>query len=106
MSKKSMPIYKLDVEEQELSDLLDNAVKKKSIKSVPNVKKEIKRITGIFKENGNKNKRVSLRMTENDFYKAQEIARQEGLPYQTFLSSIFHKYLSGRLVEKKVAFRA
>jgi predicted DNA binding CopG/RHH family protein len=103
MSKKIVHTYILDSEEQELSDLLDNSVEKKTLKSIPNVKKEIQRITIIAKENGNKNKRVSLRMTENDFYKAQEIARQEGLPYQTFLSSVFHKYLTGRLVEKKAA---
>jgi predicted DNA binding CopG/RHH family protein len=79
---KKMVSYKLDSEEQALSDLLDNAIDKKILKSVPNVEKEIPRVTAIFQENGNKNKRVSLRMTENDFYKAQEIARQEGLPYQ------------------------
>ena len=103
MPKKTIHSYKLDAEEQELSDLLDNAVDKKTLKSVPNVKKEIQRVTAIFKENGNKTKRVSLRMTENDFHKAQEIARQEGLPYQTFLSSVFHKYLTGRLTEKRAA---
>ena len=28
-------------------------------------------------------------------------AREEGIPYQTLLSSVIHKYLSGRLIEKR-----
>jgi predicted DNA binding CopG/RHH family protein len=33
----------------------------------------------------------------------QIIAAQEGLPYQTLVSSIIHKYVSGYLIEKKKA---
>jgi len=49
----------------------------------------------------NKNRRVNLRVTERDFNLAHSRAREEGIPYQTFLSSVIHKYLSGRLVEKR-----
>ena len=48
----------------------------------------------------NKSKRVNLRMTERDFNLAHSRAREEGVPYQTLLSSVIHKYLSGRLTEK------
>lgn len=40
-------------------------------------------------------------MTEHDFNLAHARAREEGIPYQTLLSSVIHKYLSGRLTEKK-----
>jgi len=47
----------------------------------------------------NKSRRVNLRMTERDFLLAHSRAREEGIPYQTLLSSVIHKYLSGRLKE-------
>jgi len=44
---------------------------------------------------------VNLRVTERDFTLAHARAREEGIPYQTLLSSVIHKYLSGRLTEKR-----
>ncbi len=49
----------------------------------------------------NKTRRVNLRMTERDFALAHARAREEGMPYQTLLSSVIHKYLSGRLAESR-----
>ena len=49
----------------------------------------------------NKTRQVHLRVTERDFNLALSRAREEGMPYQTLLSSVIHKYLSGRLVEKR-----
>ena len=51
----------------------------------------------------NKTRRVNLRVTERDFNLAHSHsrARGEGIPYQTLLSSVIHKYLSGRLVERR-----
>ena len=43
-----------------------------------------------------KTRRVNLRVTERDFNLAHARAREEGIPYQTLLSSVIHKYLSGR----------
>ena len=47
-----------------------------------------------------KDKRVNIRMSERDLVRLQKTAAQEGLPYQTLISSILHKYINGRLVEK------
>ena len=49
----------------------------------------------------NKSRRVNLRVTERDFKLAHSRAREEGIPYQTLLSSVIHKYLTGRLLEKR-----
>ena len=49
----------------------------------------------------NKTRRVNLRVTERDFNLAHSRARGECIPYQTLLSSMIHKYLSGRLVERR-----
>ena len=48
-----------------------------------------------------KTRRVNLRVTERDYNRAHARAREEGIPYQTLLSSVIHKYLSGRLIEKR-----
>lgn len=47
-----------------------------------------------------KDKRVNIRMTERDLVRIQKNAMREGLPYQTYISSILHKFINGRLLEK------
>ena len=47
-----------------------------------------------------KDKRVNIRMAERDLVRFQKTAAQEGLPYQTLISSILHKFINGRLIEK------
>lgn len=49
----------------------------------------------------NMTKRVDLRLTEHDFGLALSRSREEGMPYQTLLSGVIHKDLSGRLIEKR-----
>lgn len=44
-----------------------------------------------------KDKRINLRLTEKDFHLIQIRAVEEGIPYQTLISSIIHKYLNGTL---------
>src|SRR5471030_2338641 len=67
------------------------------LRSIPKLQPEKKRIQNIAKSHGIKNRRISLRMTEWDFTRIQEEALKDGLPYQSLLSSIIHKYLTGQL---------
>jgi predicted DNA binding CopG/RHH family protein len=67
------------------------------LRSIPKLAAEKKRIQNIAKAHSIKNRRISLRMTEWDFARIQEEALKEGLPYQSLLSSIIHKYLTGQL---------
>ncbi len=46
-----------------------------------------------------KNRRVNIRISAMDLEGLQAKAAQEGLPYQTLMASILHKYVSGRLIE-------
>ncbi|MBN2561676.1 MAG: antitoxin [Phycisphaerae bacterium] len=50
-----------------------------------------------------KNKRINIRLSERDLLGIQTKAVEEGLPYQTLISSVLHKYLRGTLTEKKRA---
>jgi len=47
-----------------------------------------------------KDKRVNIRISKMDLDLLQEKALIEGLPYQTLMSSVLHKYVTGRLKEK------
>ncbi|MFB3885538.1 MAG: antitoxin [Thermodesulfobacteriota bacterium] len=48
-----------------------------------------------------KDKRLNIRISERDLNELQKKAVSEGLPYQTFVSSIIHKYINGKLIEAK-----
>jgi predicted DNA binding CopG/RHH family protein len=46
-----------------------------------------------------KDKRLNIRISERDLLELQKRAVIEGLPYQTYVSSIIHKFINGNLVE-------
>jgi predicted DNA binding CopG/RHH family protein len=48
-----------------------------------------------------KDKRLNIRISERDLIELQRKAVREGLPYQTFVASILHKFINGQLVEEK-----
>ncbi len=46
-----------------------------------------------------KEKRVNIRLSTPDLMDIQARALEEGLPYQTLIASLLHKYATGRLKE-------
>ena len=48
-----------------------------------------------------KDKRITLRLSSFDLDAIQAKAIEEGIPYQTLISSILHKYATGLLVERQ-----
>ena len=70
---------------------------------VKNQKQEIKKLQQYAKNTLQKDKRINIRMSSKDLDQVQVIATQEGIPYQTLVSSIIHKYVSGYLIERKKA---
>ena len=81
-------------------DILER-FEKNEIRPAPDAEQELDLARQAARNTFNKTRRVNLRMTERDFNLAHSRAREEGLPYQTLLSSVIHKYLSGRLTEKR-----
>lgn len=47
-----------------------------------------------------KDRRVNIRLSSPDLKDIQARALEEGVPYQTLIASVLHKFISGRLVEK------
>jgi len=48
-----------------------------------------------------KDKVINIRISSIDLQALQTRAVEEGLPYQTLISSVLHKYVSGRFVDLK-----
>ncbi len=67
---------------------------------VPNMKIEIKKHINYAKASLRKDKRVNIRISQKDLESIQRKAIEEGIPYQTLISSLIHKFVSGNLVDK------
>jgi len=87
---------KLTKDETELLE----SVERGEWKTVPNFKREAKKYRAAARATMRKDRRVNIRMTERDLVHYQKKAVEEGLPYQTFISSVLHKYINGRLSER------
>jgi len=87
---------KLSKQEKEIVE----SVERGDWHSVRGVKKQIKRYQDYARATVRKDKRVNIRMSEKDLIHLQKKAMEEGLPYQTLISSVLHKYVNGRLVDK------
>jgi predicted DNA binding CopG/RHH family protein len=68
------------------------------------VKDMVKRKEELIKYARNtlkKDKRLNIRISGRDLNELQRKAIIEGLPYQTYVSSIIHKFINGKLIEAK-----
>ena len=61
---------------------------------------EKSRIEGLI-DRENEKKSISLRLKKYDLEKLKERAHQEGIPYQTLISSLLHKFVTDQLVDKR-----
>ena len=93
MPREPAPSVALDEEEREIL----RTVEAGEWDEIPRMEAEKHRIQAFFRQVA-QTRRVTLRITENDLYSLQIKARQEGIPYQTLMTSILHKYLTGQLV--------
>lgn len=93
-----MKTFDLDQDEAELLDSIESG----EWNSVDNVKEEISVHQEIAKNTLKKDKRVNLRMSSKDLEAIKTYAVEEGLPYQTLMSSVLHKFITGRLIDKQV----
>ena len=86
---------KLDPQERELLQ----SVERGQWRSLPKVKRQRARYQKYAEATLRKDKRVNIRISAKDLEAIQKRALEEGIPYQTLISSLLHKYVSGRLVE-------
>ena len=88
---------KLDQEEKEIVESFERG----EMQTIPDLEREIERYREIARTTFKKDKRVNIRISGKDLMAIQKKALEEGIPYQTLMSSVLHKYVSGRLAEKE-----
>lgn len=87
----------LDEEESDLMKSLEND----EWQPVKNLKQQKKAAVEAAINTLKKDKRINLRLSQKDYHQIQIKAVEEGIPYQTLISSIIHKYLNGTLMPKQ-----
>jgi len=92
-----MKDFNLESEEMELLESLESG----EWNSVSNLEDEIQAHQNIAKNTLKKDKRVNLRISSKDLEAIKTYAVEEGLPYQTLMSSVLHKFVTGRLVDRQ-----
>jgi predicted DNA binding CopG/RHH family protein len=86
---------KIDQDEKALLE----SVERGEWKTAPGGKRERTRYAAYARATFRKDRRLNIRMSSRDLDAIQKRALAEGLPYQTLISSVLHKYASGRLRE-------
>lgn len=87
---------KPDAYESELLAAYD----KGALKSVA-TKAELSKFRAAARATAIKDRRVNIRLSSGDLQDIQVKALEEGLPYQTLIASVLHKYVTGRLAERE-----
>lgn len=86
----------IDNEERELLESLESG----NWKPIKDLDKEKEKAVSAARNTLKKDKRINLRLTQKDYHQIQVKAIEEGIPYQTLISSLIHKYLNGSLTAK------
>ena len=84
---------KYNKEEKYILDAFEN----KTLKVSEPTKKEIESIKKAAHNTLKKDKRITIRLYEHDYTGIQKKAFEMGIPYQTLISSIIHRYVEGDL---------
>jgi len=87
---------KLDKEEQEILDAFESG----KLKRVKNVKDKLEQHKAVAEATFKKDARINIRLSSRDLRSLQARALKEGIPYQTLVSSVLHKFIDGQLIDK------
>jgi len=87
----------LDKFEQSIED---NAEKFKPLSDV-----ETNKVETIINA-ANKTKNINIRISAYDIEKVKQRSAEEGIPYQTLISSIIHRYITGNLLDEKAVLKS
>ena len=90
-----MKMSKLSKEEREILEAFEKGNLKRSRKAANTQKRHQEYAEAMFK----KDARINIRLSSKDLRGLQKRALAEGIPYQTLIASILHKYVEGRLSE-------
>ena len=94
MKRQNKDIFKpLDKDEKELIKAIEND----EFVEIPNQTDQIKKYSNYFKKAFKKDKRITIRVEGQDLIEIQNIAIESGIPYQTLISAVLHKFAKGKI---------
>ena len=97
MNKLSKKAFKpIDQEEKDLME----SIERDEWQPIKNIDQEREKAIESARNTLKKDKRINLRLTQKDYHQIQIKAIEEGIPYQTLISSLVHKYLNGSFTPK------
>lgn len=85
--------------DKEEKAIIDAYQKGKMRLSTPS-KKEKEAIKATARKTLVKSKRITIRLYDHDYQGIQKKAMEMGIPYQTLISGIIHRYIEGELISK------
>lgn len=88
---------KYDSEEQEILEAFEAKQLQRSKDAADIQKRHQKYAAAMLR----KDARINIRLSTKDLRGLQKKALAEGIPYQTLIGSILHKYVEGRLHESR-----
>jgi predicted DNA binding CopG/RHH family protein len=85
--------------DQEEKDLMES-IERDEWQTVKDIDQEREKAIAAARNTLKKDKRINLRLSQKDYHQIQVKAIEEGIPYQTLISSLVHKYLNGSLAPR------
>jgi predicted DNA binding CopG/RHH family protein len=81
-------------------DAFERSIESEVDQFAPVVGAKRRKIEAVL-ESARKTRSINIRINELDLASLKRTAQEEGIPYQTLISSVLHRYLSGRLLDEK-----
>lgn len=91
-------MVKLDAEEREILE----AFEADQLKPIKNKEAELQKHREYAAATFKKDQRINIRISSRDLQAIKKRALAEGIPYQTLIASVLHKYIDDRLVDREL----
>jgi len=86
-------------------DKFEQSIEDNAKEFIPLSDAEMNEVESIINA-ANKTKNINIRISAQDIEKIKQRSAEEGIPYQMLISSIIHKYITGRLVDEKAVLKS
>jgi predicted DNA binding CopG/RHH family protein len=90
---------------KKILDAFEQSIEDNAEKFVPLSDAEKNKVENII-DAANKTKNINIRISAYDIDKVKQLSAEEGIPYQTLISSVIHKYITGKLVDEKTVLKS
>ena len=86
-------------------DKFEQSIEDNAGKFTPLSASEMNKVESIISA-ANKTKNINIRISAYTIEKVKQRSAEEGIPYQTLISSIIHKYVTGKLVDERAVLKS